>query len=437
MPVINHILIFVSYALAIGAAAVSLPQYLPVQQFELHPAIWQGGAGIMAAAILHLALSRFGRDRRVNREILLLKSNNIETRSELTRAREEAKRIYEAIEGVAMSRQAASRPAELDQVITEVKMLQGLVEQLYERQGKDAQAQGQAHAMNEKVAAAGGSRASAPQAQPQPEPTAQPAPPPRRVLTGLNDAQMLDIVRDGLRNNRVDLFIQPIVSLPQRKHRHYECFSRIRLDENSMVVPEQYLAIAEREGLIAAIDNMLLFRCVQLVRRVQKRKTQSGQQHGIFINISEHTLGDTKFFKDFVSFVAAHRDLAPNLVFEFAQAHVSRHGQAVMFELERLARLGFRFSMDQVTDLNFDVDDLAARHFRYIKIDATRMLEQMNNSERQLDGRVLKQALERSGIDLIVEKIETEQKLIEILDVPVDYGQGYLFGEPRQMRDTL
>ena len=129
------------------------------------------------------------------------------------------------------------------------------------------------------------------------------------IFTGLNDAQILDIVREGLRNNRVDLFIQPIVSLPQRKHRHYECFSRIRLDDNSMVVPEQYLAIAEREGLIAAIDNMLLFRCVQLVRRVQKRKTQSGQQHGIFVNISEHTLGDTKFFKDFVSFVAAHRDL--------------------------------------------------------------------------------------------------------------------------------
>jgi cyclic-di-GMP phosphodiesterase TipF (flagellum assembly factor) len=199
-----------------------------------------------------------------------------------------------------------------------------------------------------------------------------------------------------------------------------------------MIVPEQYLAIAERAGLIAAIDNMLLFRCVQLVRRVQKRKTHNG----IFVNISEHTLSDTKFFKDFVAFVAANRDLAPNLVFEFAQAHVARHGAAVMFELERLSRLGFRFSMDQVTDLNFDVDDLAARHFRYIKIEAGRLLEQTENNERRLDVRALKTALDRSGIDLIVEKIETEPKLVEILDMPVDFGQGYLFGEPRQMRDS-
>ena len=429
MPVINHILIFISYVLVIGAGAVSLPQYLPVQDFDVHPAMWQGGAAVLVVAMLHMALARFGRDRKVAKELLQLKVGAIDLRSELTRARDEAKRIYEAIEAAGQARHG--RPAEIEQIMTEVRVLQGLVEQISQRTGMEAQAR----TVGEKPSSASRSNgaAHAPGPQPQvPEPPLQPAPPPRRVITGLNEAEMLDIVRDGLRNNRVDLYIQPIVSLPQRKHRHYECFSRIRSGDSSMIVPEQYLAIAERAGLIAAIDNMLLFRCVQLVRRVQKRKTHNG----IFVNISEHTLSDTKFFKDFVAFVAANRDLAPNLVFEFAQAHVARHGQAVMFELERLSRLGFRFSMDQVTDLNFDVDDLSARHFRYIKIEAGRLLEQTENNAMRLDVRALKTALDRSGIDLIVEKIETEPKLVEILDMPVDYGQGYLFGEPRQMRDV-
>ena len=42
--------------------------------------------------------------------------------------------------------------------------------------------------------------------------------------------------------------------------------------------------------------------------------------------------------------------------------------------------------------------------------------------ERQLD---------RTGIDLIISKIETETQLRNLLDLNIDYGQGFLFGEPR------
>ena len=40
-----------------------------------------------------------------------------------------------------------------------------------------------------------------------------------------------------------------------------------------------------------------------------------------------------------------------------------------------------------------------------------------------------------AGVDLIVEKIETEQMLVELLDYDIDFGQGYLFGEPRLSQD--
>ena len=39
-------------------------------------------------------------------------------------------------------------------------------------------------------------------------------------------------------------------------------------------------------------------------------------------------------------------------------------------------------------------------------------------------------------MNLIVEKIETEPDLLEILDLQVDYGQGYLFGEPQSARSA-
>ena len=250
--------------------------------------------------------------------------------------------------------------------------------------------------------------------------------PPRASLL-LDEPEILSIVRSGLREGRVDVYVQPIVSLPQRRHRFYECFSRIRDADGNVVGPDRYLGGAEREGLIGAIDNMLLFRSVQLVRRIHK----ANREVGIFVNISEHSLADKRFFRDFAAFVAENKELAPYLIFEFAQAHVARHGAAVMLELERLARRGFRFSMDQVTDLDLDIDALAERQFRFIKVDARRLLQAARDEAAPLDLRRFKASLDRNQIDLVVERIEDEQALLELLDYPIDFGQGYLFGEPR------
>jgi cyclic-di-GMP phosphodiesterase TipF (flagellum assembly factor) len=43
--------------------------------------------------------------------------------------------------------------------------------------------------------------------------------------------------------------------------------------------------------------------------------------------------------------------------------------------------------------------------------------------------------LDKSGIDLIVTHIETEKELVELLDLGIDYGQGYLFSEPENPKN--
>jgi cyclic-di-GMP phosphodiesterase TipF (flagellum assembly factor) len=137
---------------------------------------------------------------------------------------------------------------------------------------------------------------------------------------------------------------------------------------------------------------------------------------------------DEEFFTDFVGFLEGNQDLAPHLVFEFAQGEFARWSQAGAPLLDRLANLGCRFSLDQVTDLRFDPAELAARHIRFLKIEGDLLLDEMAESIGML------RALRRHQIDLIVEKVEDEERLLEILDYDIDFGQGFLFGEPRLAR---
>ena len=207
----------------------------------------------------------------------------------------------------------------------------------------------------------------------------------------------------------------------------YECFSRITDDTGNVIRPEQYLPVALQAGLITAVDNLLLFRCVQLVRRARRDHLDVA----FFCNISDATLTDVDFFTDFIDFMAANQHLASSLVFEFTHATVRDPSYQAQTSLQRLAALGFRFSVDQIGQLDIDLAKLASQGFKFIKIDAHLLHEMVRGDAPRLNMRSLKSALDRAAMDLIVEKIETEEMLLDLLELKIDFGQGYLFGEPR------
>lgn len=250
------------------------------------------------------------------------------------------------------------------------------------------------------------------------------------IAYDLGEAEILDALRDGMRENGVELALQPIVSLPQRKRRYFECFSRIRVPDGRVLLPDQYIELAERNGMVTAIDNMLLFRCIQTLRRIRKSNTSVG----FFLNISHHTLADREFFREFINLMAQNAELAPAIVFEFSQRVLETGDDALMGDLERLAQLGYRFSLDQVTHFDINPALLSSRHFRYMKIEAERLIAASRAGALGEDPQDFKRMLDSFAIDLIADHIESEQMLVELLDLNLDFGQGYLFGEPRLAR---
>ena len=120
---------------------------------------------------------------------------------------------------------------------------------------------------------------------------ARPARPGRAYVGTFGDKdELLETIRSSLEENRVDLYLQPIVSLPQRKLRYYEALSRLRDENGQVIMPAQYMQVAGQAGLMSVVDNLLLFRCVQIVRRL----TQKSRDIGIFCNISGDTLADKR-----------------------------------------------------------------------------------------------------------------------------------------------
>lgn len=249
---------------------------------------------------------------------------------------------------------------------------------------------------------------------------------------GPDDGLMLEIIRRSLEENRIDLYLQPLVTLPQRKIRSYEAFSRLRSDDGATIMPTQYIRVAEPAGLMSVVDNVLLFRCVQVVRRLTIRN----KDMAVFCNISRYTLQDTGFFTQFLDFMQHNRDLAGLIIFEIAQDALTACGPIEDANLRYLADLGFSFSMDKVTSLDLDFAGLRDRRVKYVKVPGQILLRAAHKTGSPVDPADLKELMGRYGLQLIAEKIENERDVVDLLDFDIDLAQGFLFGEPRPLRDV-
>ena len=414
MRALFNLIILACYGGLAGVTVVFGPDWVPSLGQNL--AFGLGAAILLGCGLVHEIYARLLSTIDLRRELAFLNEYCDAQQAELVSLRGEAaeqtEAMAEALERAAQTADSArggQSGQTVEEVMAEVKVLKSLISQIG---AGAADGRGTSIPAILKPAIGGTVSGDLP-------PGFMPP-----VAENLERETVLDIVRAALRDDRVDLVLQPIVSLPQRKRRFYECFSRLRTEGGAMVLPEQYIGLAEGAGLITAIDNMLLFRCVQLVRKIHSRN----ENIDFFCNISAHTIADGSFFNDFIEFLEGNRALAAHLVFEFGQADFARWSETGARLLDRLAFLGCRFSLDQVENLDFDASELAARHVAFIKVEGGLLLDAFEESVGIL------RALRRHQIDLIVTKVEDESRLLEILDYDVDFGQGFLFGEPRLAR---
>jgi cyclic-di-GMP phosphodiesterase TipF (flagellum assembly factor) len=247
---------------------------------------------------------------------------------------------------------------------------------------------------------------------------------------GRSSAQILAAVKNAIEANRIDIYLQPMVTLPQRKVRFYEAVTRLRDDGDQILTADDFIGTAEAAGLMGRIDHMVMLRCVQVLRRLMVRN----KEVGVFCNVAAATLSNPATFAQCLDFLEANRALAASFVLEFKLSTFRNLGPVETEHLAALAQRGYRFSIDHVTDLRIEPRELADRGVRFIKVPASLLLDQRQTSASDIHPSDLSDLLGRFGIDLVAERIEGERAVVDLLDYDVRYGQGFLFAAPRPLR---
>ncbi|KCZ88140.1 EAL domain-containing protein [Hyphomonas jannaschiana] len=359
------------------------------------------GAGVLTTAVLsqiHVLVSNGSSKREIDARMQAIEKENrdAERRMDVIEARTDV--VEETVKHELTERR--------DALVSEMKQLESLIDRL-------------SHSFETRLAETSTNKIVAPQ----------------------EDAILRD-VRDALKDGRVDLHLQPIVSLPQRRVSFYEGFTRLRRPDGSLILPAEFLDAGRRANLMGQIDNFTLFRCVQIVRRLAERD----RRVGVFCNIAASSLEDSTFFPMFLEFMTENRDLSGAVIFEIRADRFETRSRTMRDNMDKLTALGFRFSIDHAPDLGLDLPRLQSAGVRFVKMNGGALIDQLRDPagprpvssiNRRVDGEEVSAVFSRYGITMVAEKMEDEASVVEILEYEIPYGQGHVFGAPRPIKASL
>ena len=258
-----------------------------------------------------------------------------------------------------------------------------------------------------------------------PEGMTRKIPTPPRLARELSPEQLLDNVREALREERVAIYLQPVVDLNSRKPRYQECYTRLIDAHGQEIGPERFLGVAEQAGLMPTIDQLLLFHGLRQLKRQKSRDVE-----GFFFNLASPTFSDPTFFRQFLEQMEANPELTPRLILEIGEPALVAGGPELLSALRQLRGVGFRLSLDQIVNFSQATDLVDQMGFHFVKMRAPMLLVALD----QDGGKKTLQKWHEKGCTLVAERIETEAGLREVQEHDVRLGQGFLFGPPSKVR---
>lgn len=240
-----------------------------------------------------------------------------------------------------------------------------------------------------------------------------------------NSAVIISLLQKTINNNKLQLFLQPIIDLQQMRPVFFEAFSKIEDNNHKMIEAKNFITVAEQNNIISNIDNMLLLKIIEYLRIFVD------QQHApiIFFNISTKSLDVKEFMLEFSAYLVNHPYLAQNIIFEFQHDAILKAGHGYREFIKTLKDHGYMFSCDNTVIDTQDITNLVDNGYCYFKLnshDIIKSPDHMKQWQTMIDHMSVKA---NKNIHIIATHIDDKNHIDYLRKFDISFGQGYTLGE--------
>jgi diguanylate cyclase (GGDEF)-like protein/PAS domain S-box-containing protein len=236
-----------------------------------------------------------------------------------------------------------------------------------------------------------------------------------------------DKIENALANSDFLLYYQPILEIRSGRISHYEVLIRMREEDGSIAMPGDFIPVAERTGLIHSIDRFVLR---EAINRLSILPESLKHEINLSINLSGKVVDDPELLPLLKQLLNLSGVNPRQLVFELTETATLADTTSAEKLMRELQTLGCRFAMD-----DFGVGFSSFYYLRelpldIVKIDGSFIRKLPSSKEDQIFVKALTEMARGLKKRTIAEFVEDRETLKLLVDLGVDYAQGYHIGKP-------
>lgn len=243
------------------------------------------------------------------------------------------------------------------------------------------------------------------------------------------DAYWIPIIKDALKSMKFKLLFQPVMSIENNKIACFEALIRMIDANNELISPDNFIPVAERNGLIQKIDLWVVGRAFDVLAATSR----VNKNISFNINISSKTFNESSFLP-LVSRKLSQTAIDPGMItFEITETAAVTSYQRGREILHRLRELGFKIALDDFGSGFNSFFHLKHLPVDYIKIDGGFITNLMSDPMDQTLVKSISEISKKLGKKTVAEFVVNRETLDLLKSYGVDYAQGYYIGMPGEL----
>lgn len=229
-------------------------------------------------------------------------------------------------------------------------------------------------------------------------------------------------ISQALENDGLVLFSQPVRNLATGEDDHAELLLRMRGADGELLGPRSFLYIAERFGLIRAIDRWVLGRALEIAERDPRRCYS--------VNVSGLTVSDPGTIAAYDALLAEAGACAQRLVFEITETAAVTNIEAARQFADLVGGYGCRLALDDFGSGFGSFYYLKHLPFDIVKIDGDFVRNVVSSAIDRLTVRAIVDIASGLGKQTVAEFVGDRATYEALGEYGIDYAQGYYVGPP-------
>lgn len=217
-------------------------------------------------------------------------------------------------------------------------------------------------------------------------------------------------------------------------HQHYEILLGVRDEVGNIIPPDHFIPAVERCKRMPEIDRWIIG---HVFAWIEQHREQFDRTDGFSINLSGQSINSEEFLELLTQILTTTNIRTDKLTFEITETVASENLAFTNRFIKTIKQFGCKFSLDDFGSGYSSYSYLKHLNVDYLKIDGTFVKDILNNRADVAIVKSMNEIAHSLGLKTIAEYVENQEIRDLLMQIGVDYGQGYAIHKPVPLSELV